>query len=81
MLPYSRTHFCELYGAFAATLRRSMRQEHKAGEKPLVDYAGQTVAVIDAATGEIRDASVFVAVWALRGIDLDNLVMVDASRG
>lgn len=63
MLPYSRTRFCELYGAFAARLRRSMRQEHKAGEKLFVDYAGQTVPVIDAGTGEIRPASVFVAVW------------------
>jgi transposase len=63
MLAYSRTRFCELYGAFAATLRRSMRQEHKAGEKLFVDYAGQTVRVIDAATGEIWGASVFVAVW------------------
>jgi len=41
-LPYSRTRFSELYAGFAATLRRSMRQEHKAGEKLFVDYAGQT---------------------------------------
>ena len=33
-----------------------MRQTHIAGEKLFVDYAGQTVAVIDAATGEIRRA-------------------------
>lgn len=63
MLPYSRTRFSELYAAFAATLRRSMRQEHKAGEKLFVDYAGQTVPVIEPSTGEIRPASVFVAVW------------------
>ncbi len=40
-----------------------MRQDHRAGEKLFVDYAGQTVAiVIDADTGEVRDAQVFVAV-------------------
>jgi len=39
-----------------------MRQDHRAGEKPFVDYAGQTVPVIDPATGEIREAQIFVAV-------------------
>ena len=39
-----------------------MRQDHRAGEKLFVDYAGQTVAVVDRFTGEIREAQVFVAV-------------------
>jgi len=39
-----------------------MRQDHRAGEKLFVDYAGQTVPVIDRATGEIRGAQIFVAV-------------------
>ena len=38
-----------------------MRQTHPAGERLFVDYAGQTVAVIDAATGEVRAAQIFVA--------------------
>jgi transposase len=38
-----------------------MRQSHPAGERLFVDYAGQTVPVIDAATGEIRPAQIFVA--------------------
>jgi transposase len=38
-----------------------MRQTHIAGEKLFVDYAGQTVALIDAATGEITKAQIFVA--------------------
>ncbi len=61
--PYSRTRFSELYGAFARTLRRSMRQTHIAGEKLFVDYAGQTVALIDPKSGNERRAQVFVAVW------------------
>ena len=39
-----------------------MRQTHPAGERMFVDYAGQTVEVIDGATGEVRRAQVFVAV-------------------
>lgn len=57
---YSR--FCELYGRWRGRLDLSMRQEHKAGEKLFVDYAGQTVPVVDRATGELRQAQIFVAV-------------------
>ncbi len=39
-----------------------MRLNHKAGEKLFVDYAGQTVPVIDPKTGEIQEAEIFVAV-------------------
>jgi transposase len=39
-----------------------MRHEHRAGEKMFVDYAGQTVNVIDRETGEIHKAQIFVAV-------------------
>ena len=44
------------------TLDVVMRQEHRAGEKMFVDYAGQTVPVVDRETGEERQAQVFVAV-------------------
>ena len=59
-LQYSR--FCERYRAWASTLDAVMRQEHRAGEKMFIDYAGRTVAVVDRETGEIRQAQVFVAV-------------------
>jgi transposase len=49
------------YRAFAGRLDLVMRQHHRAGEKLFVDYAGQTVEVIDRATGEIRAAQIFVA--------------------
>lgn len=61
-VPYSRSRFCERYQAFARTLRLSMRQTHSAGEKLFVDFAGQTVPVIDQASGAERRAHVFVAV-------------------
>jgi transposase len=39
-----------------------MRQEHRAGEKMFVDYAGQTVPVYDLHTNQMREAQIFVAV-------------------
>ncbi len=58
---YGYTQYCHHYRAWAKQLKPVMRQRHKAGEKLYVDYAGQTVAVIDPETGEIREAQVFVA--------------------
>jgi transposase len=59
---YRYSQFCFHYQRFRASLARSMRQVHRAGEKLFIDYSGDTVSVIDAATGEIREAQVFVAV-------------------
>lgn len=56
------TQFCHHYRQWAASQRRSMRQIHRAGEKLFIDYCGPTVPVVDAATGEVRKAQVFVAV-------------------
>jgi len=38
-----------------------MRQTHLADEKLSIDYAGGLVPVIDASTGEISQAQIFVA--------------------
>jgi transposase len=54
--------FCKHYRAWAGQVDLVMRQSHRAGETLFVDYAGQTVPVIDRATGETREAQVFVAV-------------------
>ncbi|EGH16918.1 putative transposase subunit, partial [Pseudomonas savastanoi pv. glycinea str. race 4] len=54
--------FCEHYRLWAAKVDVVMRQEHRAGEKLFVDYAGQTAPIIDRSTGEIRQAQIFVAV-------------------
>ena len=42
-LTYRYSQFTDLYRSYVATLRRSMRQVHRAGEKLFVDYAGQSV--------------------------------------
>jgi transposase len=59
---YRYSQFCLLYHRFAASLKRSMRQVHRAGEKLFIDYSGQTMPIIDAATGEVHRAQIFVAV-------------------
>ena len=59
---YQYTAFCTRYRDWAGQLKRSMRQIHRAGEKLFCDYAGPMVPIIDAQTGEIRPASIFVAV-------------------
>lgn len=58
---YGYSRFCDLYAAWRGRLSPTMRQSHPAGERLFVDYAGQTVSVIDGATGEVRQAQVFVA--------------------
>lgn len=59
---YGYSRFCDLYGEWRKGVTATMRQTHVAGEKLFVDFAGDTVPVIDGLTGEIRAAHVFVAV-------------------
>src|SRR5205823_1541438 len=59
-LCYSR--FCDLYRRWLKKLDLVLRQEHRAGEKMFVDYAGATIPVHDPETGEVHAAAVFVAV-------------------
>jgi transposase len=59
---YQYSQFCQLYRKWCRKLDVVMRQSHRAGEKLFVDYAGQTVPVVDPATGEVRPAQIFVAV-------------------
>jgi transposase len=59
---YGYSRFCELYRVWEARLSPTMRQGHVAGERMFVDYAGTTLEVIDALTGEAMTAQLFVAV-------------------
>jgi len=59
---YSYSQFCHHYRQWRKQLNPVMRQRHQAGEKLFVDYAGQTVPVIDPDSGEIIQAQIFVAV-------------------
>jgi len=59
---YRYTRFCDLYRQWLARHRLSMRQEHRAGEKIFVDYAGQKPSIIDPTTGEVIEVELFVGV-------------------
>jgi len=59
---YGYSRYCELYRRWAGRLSVTMRQHHIAGERMFVDYAGDTIDVVDPATGALRPAQVFVAV-------------------
>ena len=59
---YSHTQYCFHYQQWLSKQKRSMRQVHKAGDKLFVDYAGQTVPIVNRDTGEVHNAQVFVAV-------------------
>ena len=50
---YRYTQFCERYHAYARTLKRSMRQIHRAGEKLFVDFAGPTIALVSGGRAHI----------------------------
>jgi len=58
---YSYSRYCELYGQWRGSLDLVMRQSHRAGEKLFVDWAGHTLPITNPNTGEITEASVFVA--------------------
>jgi len=59
---YQYSWFCQNYRTWAGRLDVVMRQDHRAGEKLFVDYAGQTVPIVDRLTGEMTEAQIFVAV-------------------
>ena len=58
---YGYSRFCELYRAWEGRLSPTMRQVHVAGEKLFVDYAGTTIDIFDAETGEVHACQLFVA--------------------
>jgi len=59
---YQYSQFCHRYRQWAAKIDPVMRQEHRAGEKLFVDYAGQTIPVYDLHSNQMREAQIFVAV-------------------
>lgn len=59
---YRYSYFCELYRKWKASKNVVLRQEHRAGEKLFVDWAGATVPLYDATSGGVCGrASLFVA--------------------
>jgi len=59
---YGYSQFCALYREWSKHLESSMRLSHKGGEKVFVDYAGQTVPIVDPNTGEVHEVQIFIGV-------------------
>jgi transposase len=59
---YGYSRFCELYEVWRRQQNVVLRQEHRAGEKMFVDWAGATIPVFDRDTGDCQPACLFVAV-------------------
>ena len=59
---YGYSRFCDLYQQWRRQLDVVLRQEHRAGEKLFVDYAGATIPIYDPQGGAVRQAAIFVAV-------------------
>ena len=58
--------FCSRFVDWRGRQDLVMRQDHKAGEKMFVDYAGQQVPIINRQSGEAQLAEIFVAVLGAR---------------
>lgn len=65
------TQFCEHYKAYARTLKRSMRQQHRAGEKLFVDYAGPTLALADGGRGQVFVAAMGASSYTFACVTAD----------
>lgn len=63
--PYQYTWFCDQFREWESRKSVTMRLSHKAGEKMFVDWAGTKVPIVDAKTGEVAEASIFVATLGL----------------
>jgi transposase len=59
---YQYSWFCHEFKRWSGAIDVVMRQDHRAGEKCFVDYAGHTMPVVNRLTGEIKDAQVFIGV-------------------
>jgi transposase len=64
---YQYSQFCYLYHRWKGQIDPVMRLEHRAGETLFVDWAGMTVPIFDAKSGEVQPAQIFVAVLAASG--------------
>jgi len=72
---YRYTQFCERYREWLSRRGFTMRQEHVAGDKLYVDYAGKKPRIVDPRTGEVVEVELFVAV-----LGASNYTYAEATR-
>lgn len=59
---YQYSYFCEIYHAWRQKLDVSLRQPYPYGKYMEVDFAGQTMPIMDPQDGAVTEAQIFVAV-------------------
>jgi transposase len=59
---YGYSQYYQLYRNWLDRQAISLRQEHRTGEKLFVDFAGDTIRIVDPRTGTITLGQLFVAV-------------------
>ncbi len=64
---YSYSQFNRYYVKYAKTINPSMRQIHYSGDKLFIDFSGLTIPIVNAKTGEINKAQIFVSVLGASG--------------
>jgi transposase len=57
---FGYTWFCTTFEAWKKRAHPSMRQTHMGGEKVFVDFAGDTIDILDPITGEVHAMKLFV---------------------
>ena len=70
------SQFCAHYQRWLGAQNVVMRLTYPAGERMFVDFSGDKASYVDAETGDVREAEVFVAVLGASG-----LVYAEATRG
>lgn len=77
-ISYSR--YCEHYKRWKQKSSLTMRQQHPAGKKLFVDFSGLCIPWLDVASGELRDAEIFVAVLGASNFTFAKAVEDQSSR-
>ncbi len=65
---YGYSQFCALFADYVRTNDLVATLHHEAGRAMLVDWAGDTIDLVDALTGEVTKAVLFVAVLPFSGM-------------
>ena len=65
---YGYAQYCHLFGEYLRTNDLVATLHHEPGRAMLVDWAGDTIALVDTVTGEVTPAFLFVAVLPFSGV-------------
>lgn len=72
---YGKTQFYQYLRQYRRRSGLTMVMEHKVGDKPFVDFAGEKLRIVDTHSGELREMEVFVAI-----LGCSQLTYVEACR-